>query len=482
MGQDGRSDSKPPSDNSASIVLGDFDCIDNLADEESEFECEPTDEMLRLVERESKIIEPHQEPIDLINLGTEENKREVKIGTLIAGDNRERLISLLQDYSDIFAWSYQDMPGLDTSIVEHKLPMKVGCTPVKQKLRRMKPEMSLKIREEVRKQFDAGFLAVANYPEWVANIVPVPKKDGKVRMCVDYRDLNRASPKDDFPLPHIDVPKSVKGSALAEYLAQQPIDDYQVMQPEFPDEDLMAIFNEEEKIEEEKWTMLFDGASNMMGHDDYHTFQFSKEFFFLLNNYRTVALHTTRRRELKLESISERIAQEKEETPSKRGRRERSRWGEKSGDLNRHLATISAWSLTQDQYSSMIDKLVACRCLNSTKWFGSCSMNTRNLLDPVDNHSTNPDRCFQVDSRKEFHTQIYLRLLVYLFKRALALDPAVEACNAEIDATIRGSVASQSALDSCLLFIAFCLKSYKTIKLNKEKSIFELKTKPINMI
>ncbi|RDY06371.1 hypothetical protein CR513_09628, partial [Mucuna pruriens] len=50
-----------------------------------------------------------------------------------------------------------------------------------------------------------GFLAVANYPQWVANIVPVPKKDGKVRMCIDYRDLNRVRPKDSFPLPHIDV-------------------------------------------------------------------------------------------------------------------------------------------------------------------------------------------------------------------------------------------------------------------------------------
>src|SRR3954469_20626902 len=65
--------------------------------------------------------------------------------------------------------------------------------------------MDSKIREEVIKQFDAGFLAVVDYPPWVANIVPVPKKDGKVRMCVDYRDLNKASPKDDFPLPHIDI-------------------------------------------------------------------------------------------------------------------------------------------------------------------------------------------------------------------------------------------------------------------------------------
>ena len=69
----------------------------------------------------------------------------------------------------------------------------------------MKPEMSLKIKKEVKKQFDVGFLAVARYPEWVANIVPVPKKDGKVRMCVDYRNLNRVSPKDNFPLPHIGV-------------------------------------------------------------------------------------------------------------------------------------------------------------------------------------------------------------------------------------------------------------------------------------
>ena len=72
------------------------------------------------------------------------------------------------------------MPGLSSEIVQHKLSLNPECSPLKQKLRRMKPEMSLKIKEEVKKQFDTSFLVVARYPEWVTNIVPVPKKNGKV--------------------------------------------------------------------------------------------------------------------------------------------------------------------------------------------------------------------------------------------------------------------------------------------------------------
>ena len=118
---------------------------------------------------------------------------------------KSRLVQMLNDYVEVFAWSYEDMPGLDTDIVVHCLPIKEDCPPVKQKVRRMRPDMSKKIKVEVMKQFDVGFLAVTSYPQWVSNVVPVPKKDGNVRMCVDYRDLNRASPKDDFPLSHIDV-------------------------------------------------------------------------------------------------------------------------------------------------------------------------------------------------------------------------------------------------------------------------------------
>ena len=94
---------------------------------------------------------------------------------------------MIHEYVEMFPWSYKDMPGLDTDIVVHRLQTKEDFPPIKQKVCRMRPDMFEKIKVEVMKQFDARFLAVTSYPQWVANIVPVPKKDDKVSMCMDYR-------------------------------------------------------------------------------------------------------------------------------------------------------------------------------------------------------------------------------------------------------------------------------------------------------
>ena len=60
---------------------------------------------------------------------------------------------------------------------------------------------------------------MVNYPEWLANVVPGSKKDGKVRMCVDFQDLNKASPKDDFLLPYIDIlVDNTTGHALLSFM------------------------------------------------------------------------------------------------------------------------------------------------------------------------------------------------------------------------------------------------------------------------
>ena len=80
--------------------------------------------MLRLVAQDEKQILPHQEVTKAINLRTEKERRKVKIGTTLSPATRKELIDLLQEYSDVFTWSYQDMPGLDIDIVVHCLPLR----------------------------------------------------------------------------------------------------------------------------------------------------------------------------------------------------------------------------------------------------------------------------------------------------------------------------------------------------------------------
>ncbi|XP_075105025.1 LOW QUALITY PROTEIN: uncharacterized protein LOC107765109 [Nicotiana tabacum] len=122
-----------------------------------------------------------------------------------AAFEKEEIIKTLFAYKDVFAWSYDDMPGLSTDLVAHKLPTDPTFPPVKQKLRKFKTDMSVKIKEEIAKQLEAKVIRITQYPTWLANVVPVPKKDGKTRVCVDYHDLNKASPKDNFPLPNIHI-------------------------------------------------------------------------------------------------------------------------------------------------------------------------------------------------------------------------------------------------------------------------------------
>ncbi|KAI5399045.1 hypothetical protein KIW84_064422 [Lathyrus oleraceus] len=149
--------SPDPIDNGSAMARFDFENPIFQAEEEDDEDCELPEELARLLKQEERVIQPHQEFVEVINLGTEDAKREIKIGAALEDNVKKGLIELLQEYVDIFAWSYQDMPGLDTDIVVHRLPLKEGCPPVKQKLRRTRPEMAVKIKEEVQKQLDAGF-------------------------------------------------------------------------------------------------------------------------------------------------------------------------------------------------------------------------------------------------------------------------------------------------------------------------------------
>ena len=104
----------------------------------------------------------------------------IQVGNTLTTSEKDALVALLIEFKKVFAGSYEDMLGIDTDIVQHCIPTNPTMKLVKQKLRRIKTEWTLKIKEEVEKQYHVGFLRVVNYPKWLVNVVPVPKKDGKV--------------------------------------------------------------------------------------------------------------------------------------------------------------------------------------------------------------------------------------------------------------------------------------------------------------
>ena len=97
------------------------------------------------------------------------------------------------------------MTGIDPQISLHRLNVDPGHKPVRQKRRKFGTDRNQIIQEEVQKLWAVGSIREVTYPEWLANVVVVAKKNGKHRVCVDFTDLNKACPKDFFPLPHIDM-------------------------------------------------------------------------------------------------------------------------------------------------------------------------------------------------------------------------------------------------------------------------------------
>ena len=97
------------------------------------------------------------------------------------------------------------MTGIDPDVAMHRLQVDPDHSPVKQKWRKIAPGRNKAVNEEVQKLLDIGSVREVHYPDWLANVVVVRKKNGKWRVCIDFTDLNKACPKDSFPLPHIDM-------------------------------------------------------------------------------------------------------------------------------------------------------------------------------------------------------------------------------------------------------------------------------------
>nr|XP_021851941.1 uncharacterized protein LOC110791498 [Spinacia oleracea] len=145
--------------------------------------------------------------------------RTVPVGVSPDDQLRAHLVTLLREFQDIFSFAVEEMPGIDPSIAVHKLNVDESLKHVRQKKRNHGEARNKVAAEEVQKLLEAGFIRPSQYPDWVENVVLVPKPNKSWRMCVDYTDLNKACPKDSFPLPKIDrLVDSTAGHALMSFM------------------------------------------------------------------------------------------------------------------------------------------------------------------------------------------------------------------------------------------------------------------------
>ena len=104
---------------------------------------------------------------------------------MLTEKNRRKYENLLQQYRDIFTWSYGDLKTYDTNVMEHKIPLKEDAKPVVQKMRHINPMLLPIIEKEIKKLWEAKIIIPLRFSNWVANIVPTRKKNGEICICVD---------------------------------------------------------------------------------------------------------------------------------------------------------------------------------------------------------------------------------------------------------------------------------------------------------
>jgi len=127
---------------------------------------------------------PTENKVTQINLGDEANSKPIFISEILSPPEKEDLISLMREYIDAFTWNYENLPGHDPQVAMHRLKINPDRKPVKQHQRQFHPEIMEAIQSEVKKFIDYDFIREEQHPDWVANIVPITKKNGKTQFVL----------------------------------------------------------------------------------------------------------------------------------------------------------------------------------------------------------------------------------------------------------------------------------------------------------
>uniref|UniRef100_A0A2N9HYA4 Reverse transcriptase/retrotransposon-derived protein RNase H-like domain-containing protein n=1 Tax=Fagus sylvatica TaxID=28930 RepID=A0A2N9HYA4_FAGSY len=131
-----------------------------------------------------RLVEPTEE-LEVVVLDYGKPHKTTSIGTKMDGRPRESMIKFLKSNLDVFAWTHDDMPGIDPSAICHKLNVNSSIRPINQKRRVFAPDRNQAISDEVEKLLTTGFIREMYYPDWLANVVMVKKANDKWRIGIE---------------------------------------------------------------------------------------------------------------------------------------------------------------------------------------------------------------------------------------------------------------------------------------------------------
>ncbi|MCO5577322.1 hypothetical protein L7F22_031150 [Adiantum nelumboides] len=155
--------------------------------------------------------------VDIAEQG--EDPKLVWVAMDLTMEEEALLISTLKEYRDVFAWMYKDLKGVDPKVCQHTIHLKEGAKPKKHRPYTYNETFAKKVKEEIDKLLEAKFIYEIEHTEWVSPIVVVPKKNGKLRVCVNLKQVNAVTIRDNYPLPITDhVLERVAGKEAYSFL------------------------------------------------------------------------------------------------------------------------------------------------------------------------------------------------------------------------------------------------------------------------
>ena len=149
-------------------------------------------------------VAPTEKKVQDFNIGIGDDPKLIKISKNLPQKEIGVYLALLKKYTNFFAWKYENLKVYDTSIIQHTIPIKEDDKPFRHKLRRINPLLLPLIEKEVKKLFQSKIIVALRHSRWLANVVPVKKKNGEIRICIGFRNLNRVSLKDNYLVPKMD--------------------------------------------------------------------------------------------------------------------------------------------------------------------------------------------------------------------------------------------------------------------------------------